>query len=458
MTLQFDAIVIGTGQAGPALAARLDATDMRVAVIERQRFGGTCVNTGCMPTKTMVASAYAAHLTRRAADYGVTIAGGITVDMRRVHERAQAVASTSSGNVERWMRGLKYGQVFQDHGRLVSADTVAVGAEQLSAPRIFIDVGGRALVPPLPGLERVPYLTNSSLMTVDYLPAHLLIVGGSYVGLEFAQMFRRFGSQVTVIERGTRLLPREDPEVAKTVQEILVAEGVTIETGADCLSVEGEAGHVVVSAACGENKRRFEGSHLLLAMGRQPNTDDLGLELAGVLQDRRGFIQIDEQCRTNVPGIWALGECNGRGAFTHTAYNDYEIVAASLLDEPPRSLSDRIPCYALFIDPPLARIGLTETEARKQGHRLLVGTRPMTRVGRAVERGETLGFIKIVVDADSEKILGASILGVSGDEAIHCLLDTMYAGVSYKTVARAVHIHPTVAELLPTVLQDLRPA
>jgi len=458
MTLQFDAIVIGTGQAGPALAARLDATDMRVAVIERQRFGGTCVNTGCMPTKTMVASAYAAHLTRRAADYGVTIAGGITVDMRRVHERAQAVASTSSGNVERWMRGLKYGQVFQDHGRLVSADTVAVGAEQLSAPRIFIDVGGRALVPPLPGLERVPYLTNSSLMTVDYLPAHLLIVGGSYVGLEFAQMFRRFGSQVTVIERGTRLLPREDPEVAKTVQEILVAEGVTIETGADCLSVEGEAGHVVVSAACGAGQRCFEGSHLLLAMGRQPNTDDLGLELAGVQHDKRGFIQVDEQCRTNVPGIWALGECNGRGAFTHTAYNDYEIVAASLLDEPPRSLSDRIPCYALFIDPPLARIGLTETEARKQGHRLLVGTRPMTRVGRAVERGETLGFIKIVVDADSEKILGASILGVSGDEAIHCLLDTMYAGVSYKTVARAVHIHPTVAELLPTVLQDLRPA
>jgi len=458
MTLHFDAMVIGTGQAGPALAARLDAAGMRVAVIERQRFGGTCVNTGCMPTKTMVASAYAAQLARRAADYGVTIGGGITVDMRRVHERAQAVASTSSGNVERWMRGLKHGQVFQGHGRFVSADTVAVGAEQLSAPRIFIDVGGRAMVPPLPGLERVPYLTNSSLMAVDYLPAHLLIVGGSYVGLEFAQMFRRFGSQVTVIERGTRLLPREDPEVAQAVQEILAAEGVRIETGADCLSVEGEAGHVAVSAACGESKRRFEGSQLLLAMGRQPNTDDLGLELAGVLHDKRGFIQVDEQCRTNVPGIWALGECNGRGAFTHTAYNDYEIVAASLLDEPPRSLSDRIPCYALFIDPPLARIGLTETEARKQGHRLLIGTRPMTRVGRAVERGETLGFIKIVVDADSDKILGASILGVSGDEAIHCLLDIMYAGVSYKTVARAVHIHPTVAELLPTVLQDLHSA
>jgi len=458
MTLRFDAIVIGTGQAEPALAARLDAAGMRVAVIERQRFGGTCVNTGCMPTKTMVASAYAAHLARRAADYGVTIGGGIAVDMRRVHARAQAVASTSSGNVERWMRGLKHGQVFQGHGRFVSADTVAVGAEQLSAPKIFIDVGGRAQVPQLPGLEHVPYLTNSSLMAVDYLPAHLLIVGGSYVGLEFAQMFRRFGSQVTVVERGARLLPREDPEVAKTVQEILLAEGVRIETGADCLSVEGEAGHVVVSAACGAGQRRFEGSHLLLAMGRQPNTDDLGLELAGVQHDQRGFIQVDEQCRTTVPGIWALGECNGRGAFTHTAYNDYEIVAASLLDEPPRSLSDRIPCYALFVDPPLARIGLTETEAHKLGHRLLIGTRPMTRVGRAVERGETLGFIKIVVDADSEKILGASILGVSGDEAIHCLLDTMYAGVSYKTVARAVHIHPTVAELLPTVLQDLHPA
>ena len=458
MALRFDAILIGTGQANPALAARLDAAGMRVAVIERKQFGGTCVNTGCMPTKTMVASAYAAHLARRAADYGVSIGGDISVDMRRVHERAQAVASNSRGGVERWMRGLKQGQVFQGHGRFLSADTVAVGDEQLTAPRIFIDVGGRALVPPLPGLDRVPFLTNSSIMEVDYLPEHLLIMGGSYVGLEFAQMFRRFGSRVTVIERSAHLLPREDPEVATAVREILAAEGVVFETGADCLEVEGSPGHIVVSASCGAGRRRFEGSHLLLAVGRQPNTDDLGLEQAGVVRDQRRFIEVDEQCRSNVPGIWALGECNGRGAFTHTAYNDYEIVAASLLDEPPRNLSDRIPCYALFIDPPLARIGLTETEARKKGHRLLIGTRPMSRVGRAVERGETLGFIKIMVGADSEKLLGASILGISGDEAIHCLLDIMYAGASYKTVARAVHIHPTVAELLPTVLQDLRPA
>jgi len=458
MALRFDAILIGTGQANPALAARLDAAGMRVAVIERKQFGGTCVNTGCMPTKTMVASAYAAHLARRAADYGVSIGGDISVDMRRVHERAQAVATNSRGGVERWMRGLKHGQVFQGHGRFLSSDTVAVGEEQLTAPRIFIDVGGRALVPPLPGLDRVPYLTNSSIMEVDYLPEHLLIVGGSYVSLEFAQMFRRFGSRVTVIERSAQLLPREDPEVATAVREILAAEGVVFETGADCLEVEGSLGHIVVSASCGTSWRRFEGSHLLLAVGRQPNTDDLGLEQAGVVRDQRGFIGVDEQCRSNVPGIWALGECNGRGAFTHTAYNDYEIVAASLLNEPPRNLSDRIPCYALFIDPPLARIGLTETEARKKGHRLLIGTRPMTRVGRAVERGETLGFIKIMVDADSEKLLGASILGISGDEAIHCLLDVMYAGASYKTVARAVHIHPTVAELLPTILQDLHPA
>ena len=458
MALHFDAILIGTGQANPALAARLDAAGMRVAVIERKQFGGTCVNTGCMPTKTMVASAYAAHLARRAADYGVSIGGDISVDMRRVHQRAQAVASNSRGGVERWMRGLKQGQVFQGHGRFLSADTVAVGEEQLTAPRIFIDVGGRALVPPLPGLDRVPFLTNSSIMEVDYLPEHLLIMGGSYVGLEFAQMFRRFGSRVTVIERSAHLLPREDPEVAAAVREILAAEGVVFETGADCLEVEGAAGHIVVGASCGASRRRFEGSHLLLAAGRQPNTDDLGLEQADVARDQRGFIEVDEQCRSNVPGIWALGECNGRGAFTHTAYNDYEIVAASLLDEPARRLSDRIACYALFIDPPLARIGLTETEARKKGHRLLIGTRPMSRVGRAVERGETLGFIKIMVDADSEKLLGASILGISGDEAIHCLLDVMYAGASYKTVARAVHIHPTVAELLPTVLQDLHPA
>ena len=458
MALRFDAILIGTGQANPALAARLDAAGMRVAVIERKQFGGTCVNTGCMPTKTMVASAYAAHLARRAADYGVSVGGDISVDMRRVHQRAQAVASNSRGGVERWMRGLKHGQVFQGHGRFLSTDTVAVAEEQLTAPRIFIDVGGRALVPPLPGLDRVPFLTNSSIMEVDYLPEHLLIMGGSYVGLEFAQMFRRFGSRVTVIERSAHLLPREDPEVATAVREILAAEGVVFETGADCLEVEGSPGHIVVSASCGAGRRRFEGSHLLLAAGRRPNTDDLGLEQAGVTRDQHGFIEVDEQCRSNVPGIWALGECNGRGAFTHTAYNDYEIVAASLLDEPARRLSDRIACYALFIDPPLARIGLTETEARKKGHRLLIGTRPMSRVGRAVERGETLGFIKIMVDADSEKLLGASILGISGDEAIHCLLDTMYAGASYKTVARAVHIHPTVAELLPTVLQDLHPA
>lgn len=458
MPLQFDAILIGTGQANPALAARLDAAGMRVAVIERQRFGGTCVNTGCMPTKTMVASAYVAHMARRAAEYGVSLGGEVGVDMRRVHARAQAVASNSSSGVERWMRGLKHGQVFQGHGRFLSANSVAVGSDELTAPRIFLDVGGRALVPPMPGLDRLPFLTNSSLMQVDTLPEHLLIVGGSYVGLEFAQMFRRFGSRVTVIERGAQLLPREDPEVAKGVQEILAGEGVVFESGADCLSVEGEPGRIVVNAACGAGKRRFEGSHLLLAVGRQPNTDDLGLQQAGVQTDKRGFIQVDEQCRSTVPGIWALGECNGRGAFTHTAYNDYEIVAASLFDEPPRRISDRIPCYALFVDPPLARIGLTETEAKKQGHRVLVGTRPMTRVGRAVERGETLGFIKIMVDADSEKLLGASILGVGGDEAIHCLLDTLYAGASYKTVARAVHIHPTVAELLPTVLQDLHPA
>ena len=457
MPRSFDAILIGTGQANPALAARLDAAGMKVAVIERNKFGGTCVNTGCMPTKTMVASAYAAHMARRAADYGVAIGGDIRVDMRRVHERAQAVAHTSSGNVEKWMRGLKHGQVFHGHGRFLSANTVAVGDQQLTAPQIFIDVGGRAQVPTLPGLERLLHLTNSSIMQVDYLPEHLLIVGGSYVGLEFAQMFRRFGSQVTVIDRGPTLLPREDPDVSKAVRDILTAEGITIESAADCLALEGEPGRITVTASCGSSQRRFTGSHLLLAAGREPNTADLGLEAAGVQLDKRGFIQVDEQCRSSIPGIWALGECNGRGAFTHTAYNDYEIVAATVFNETPRRLSDRTPCYALFIDPPLARIGLTETEAKKQGHRLLVGTRPMTRVGRAVERGETLGFIKIIVDADNEKILGASILGIGGDEAIHCLLDTMYAGASYQTVARAVHIHPTVSELLPTVLQDLHP-
>jgi len=454
---KYDAIVIGTGQAGPALAARLSAADMKVAVIERERFGGTCVNTGCIPTKTLVASAYAAHLTRRAGDYGVTIGGAIGVDMKRVKTRKDEVSGRSNKGVEDWMRGLKNGTVYHGHARFEGPRAVSVNGEILEAEKIFINVGGRALIPQMPGLSEIPYLTNSSMMDVDFLPEHLVIIGGSYIGLEFAQMYRRFGAQVTVVEMGSRLIGREDEAVSDAIRQILADEGIDIRLDAKCISAHKSADGVEVGLDCADPRRQLRGSHLLLAVGRTPNTHDLGLDKAGVKIDSAGYITVDDQLRTSVPGIWALGDCNRKGAFTHTSYNDYEIVAANLLDNDPRKVSDRIMTYGLFIDPPLGRVGMTEAEVRKSGRKALIATRPMTRVSRAVEKGETQGFMKVVVDAESRQILGAAILGVTGDEVIHVLLDVMYAKAPYTTVSRAMHIHPTVSELLPTLLQDLKP-
>ncbi|WP_176314925.1 FAD-containing oxidoreductase [Burkholderia vietnamiensis] len=456
MTQHFDAIVIGTGQAGPPLAARLAGAGMKVAIVERGRFGGTCVNTGCIPTKTLIASAYAAHLARRAHEYGVS-AGPVSVDMKAVKARKDAIAGRSNHGVEQWVRGLDHTTVLQGHARFEQADTVRVGDALLQAERIFINVGGRAQIPPIPGLDTVPYLTNSTMMDVDFVPEHLVIVGGSYIGLEFGQMYRRFGARVTIVEKGPRLIQREDDDVSQAVQEILAGEGIDVQLGANCLRARRDGERVVVGLDCDGGGREVAGSHLLLAVGRVPNTDDLGLERAGVATDSRGYIAVDEQLRTNVPGIWALGDCNGRGAFTHTAYNDYEIVSANLLDDDPRKVSDRIPAYALYIDPPLGRVGMTLAQARQTGRRLLVGTRPMTRVGRAVEKGESLGFMKVIVDADDHALLGASILGVTGDEVVHGLLDVMAARAPYTTISRAMHIHPTVSELVPTLLQDLHP-
>ncbi|QMI46891.1 FAD-containing oxidoreductase [Burkholderia sp. MBR-1] len=456
MTQHFDAIVIGTGQAGPPLAARLAGAGMKVAIVERGRFGGTCVNTGCIPTKTLIASAYAAHLARRAHEYGVS-AGPVSVDMKAVKARKDAIAGRSNHGVEQWVRGLDHTTVLQGHARFEQADTVRVGDALLQAERIFINVGGRAQIPPIPGLDTVPYLTNSTMMDVDFVPEHLVIVGGSYIGLEFGQMYRRFGARVTIVEKGPRLIQREDDDVSQAVQEILAGEDIDVQLGANCLRARRDGERVVVGLDCDGGGREVAGSHLLLAVGRVPNTDDLGLERAGVATDSRGYIAVDEQLRTNVPGIWALGDCNGRGAFTHTAYNDYEIVAANLLDDDPRKVSDRIPAYALYIDPPLGRVGMTLAQARQTGRRLLVGTRPMTRVGRAVEKGESLGFMKVIVDADDHALLGASILGVTGDEVVHGLLDVMAARAPYTTISRAMHIHPTVSELVPTLLQDLHP-
>lgn len=454
----FDAIIIGSGQAAGALADRLTRAGMSLAFIERQHFGGTCVNDGCIPTKTLVASAYAAQLARRAAEYGVVIDGPVGVDMKRVKARKDAVSGKSRAGVESWVRGMPNCTVIEGHARFTGPHEVAVNGETLAAEHIFLDVGGRASVPPMPGIDEVPYLTNSSMMEVDFLPAHLVVIGGSYIGLEFAQMYRRFGSAVTVIEMAPRLIAREDEDVSAAVTGFLEREGIAIRTGAKCLSVRNEGNGVAVRLDCAEGPREVVGSHLLLAVGRRPNTDDLGLDKAGIATDERGYIVVDDQLRTSVPGVWALGDCNGRGAFTHTAYNDFEIVAANLLDGESRRVTDRIPAYALYTDPPLGRAGMTEGEARRAGKRLLTGKRPMTRVGRAVEKGETEGFLKITVDADTRRILGCALLGSGCDEVVHSLLDVMYAGAPYDLVQRAVHIHPTVSELLPTVLGSLEPA
>jgi len=457
MTVRFDAIIIGTGQAGPALAARLSDSGMKVAIIERKLFGGTCVNTGCVPTKTLVASAYAAHLARRAAEYGVAIAGAVNVDMKRVKARKDEISGHFNKGVENWMQGLAHGTIYRGHARFESPRTVRVNGELLEADKIFINAGGRALVPPMPGLDQVPYLTNSTMMGVDFLPQHLIIIGGSYIGLEFGQMYRRFGSNVTIVEKGPRLIAREDEDISKAIQEILEREGILLRLNAECMTAHKEGDRIAVGLDCADASRQVVGSHLLLAVGRVPNTGDLGLDKAGVETDKSGYIKVDDQLRTNVPGIWALGDCNGKGAFTHTSYNDFEIVAANLLDHNRRRVSDRIMTYALFIDPPLGRAGMTEAQVKASGRKALVATRPMARVARAVEKGETQGFMKVVVDAETKGILGAAILGVTGDEVIHTLLDVMYAKAPYTIVSRAMHIHPTVSELLPTLLQGLQP-
>jgi pyruvate/2-oxoglutarate dehydrogenase complex dihydrolipoamide dehydrogenase (E3) component len=452
-----DAIVIGAGQAGPSLAARLTKAGMRVAIIERDKFGGTCVNNGCTPTKAMVASARTAWLARRAGDYGVDIGAPISVDMKRVKARKDTIVGASRQSVESWMRSLPGATVLRGHARFVDAHTVRVGEDTLAAERIFIDVGGRPLVPKMPGVDRLPYLTSESMMDVDYLPEHLLVVGGSYIGLEFGQMFRRFGSRVTIVEMAPRLIAREDADVSEAVKDIVAAEGIDVRVAARCLALEADDEGIAVTLDCVEGAPRVAGTHLLLAVGRVPNTDDLGLHEAGIDTDERGYIKVDEQLCTTAPGVYALGDCNGRGAFTHTSYNDYEIVADNLLEGAQRKVSDRVPIYALFIDPPLGRVGMSEAEAQRAGHSVLTAKRPMTRIARAIEKGETQGFMKVVADAKSKRILGAAVLGVDGDEVVHSLVDAMYAGLPYTDVERTVRIHPTVGELVPTVLGELTP-
>jgi pyruvate/2-oxoglutarate dehydrogenase complex dihydrolipoamide dehydrogenase (E3) component len=453
----YDAIVIGTGQSGPSLAVRLATAGKKTAIIERDRFGGTCVNTGCIPTKTLIASARVAHLARRAATYGVVIDGSVNVDMAGVKARKDFVVNQSSENLLTWLKKTPNLTVIHGHARFEGAHTVQVNGEVLQADQIFINVGARALIPDIPGLAEVDYLTNSSMMEVDFLPRHLVIIGGSYIGLEFAQMYRRFGSEITVVEAGPRLIAREDEEVSETVQSILEDEGVRAMVNTRTERVAKRGDDIAVSVNVDNRSQELIGSHLLLAVGRKPNTDDLGLDKAGIKTGKHAYIEVDDQLRTNVPGVWALGEVNGRGAFTHTSYNDYEIVAANLLDHETRKVSDRIIAYALYTDPPLGRVGMSEHEVRESGRKALSGKVMMTRVHRARARGETQGFMSILVDAETRKILGATILGIEGDEVVHSVLDVMYAGAPYTTIRNAVHIHPTVSEFVPVMLGALKP-
>ena len=457
MATSFDAIVIGSGQAGPFLATRLAGAGMKTALIEREHLGGTCVNDGCIPTKTLLASARTAHVARRAALYGVNVGGPVTVDMAAVKARKDRIVGQSVDSLSKWLHETENLTLIWGHARFAGPHSVQVGANVYEAPKIFINVGGHAVLPDWPGLRNVPVLTNTTMMGLDTLPEHLVVIGGSYIGLEFAQMYRRFGSKVTVVEQGDRLIAREDADVSHEIQAVLEREGVRFHLSVPCAKVTSTNGgaRIRLALTSGRTAYELEASHVLAAVGRRPNTADLGLDRAGIATDGRGYIKVDDQLRTTAAGVWALGDVNGRGAFTHTAYNDHEIVVANLFDEEPRRVSDRIPAYALFTDPPLGRVGMTEAEARASGRRVLAGLMPMSRVGRAKERGETQGFMKVVVDADSERILGAALLCIEGDEIVHSLLDVMAAGASYKVIQRAMHIHPTVSELIPTLLGKL---
>ena len=457
MTDRYDAVVIGTGQAGTPLAGRAAAAGWRVAIVERHLVGGTCVNAGCIPTKSLVASARAVHMARRGGEFGFDLPGEPVLDMARVKERMKRISGASNTGVEKWIDSMDGVDLIRGHAVLDGPNRVVVGDRVLETDRVFINVGARPNIPDLPGVHDIEFLTSTSIMELDEVPEHLIVIGGSYIGLEFAQIHRRFGAEVTVIEQGPRLVHREDPDVSAVVQEILESEGIQVRLNAECIGFSSHPDGIAAAVECSDDPSQTVGSHLLLAVGRIPNTHDLGLETTAIEVNGRGMIEVDDQLRTSVQGIWALGDCNGKGAFTHTAYNDYEIVAANLFDDDPRRVSDRIPCYALYIDPPLGRVGMTETQARESGRNVLVGTRQMRQVGRAKERSETAGFMKFLVDADTEELLGGSILGINGDEVIHSVLDVMYAGAPFTTISRAVHIHPTVAELVPTTLQDLRP-
>lgn len=456
MARQKNAIIIGAGQAGPSLAAKLAGEGWDVALIERGPLGGTCVNNGCTPTKALIASARAAHMARRATDFGL-VAGKVEVDMRAVKARKDEIVAASVDGLESWLGGLDKVEVVRGSARFVGSHEIAVDDDRLTAPKIFINAGARPVVPDWPGIGDTPYLTNVSMMDLDVLPEHLVIVGGSYIGLEFGQMFRRFGSRVTIVEKGERIIAREDPDISEAIRDILAGEGIEFVLGADDFASRSSGAGITLEVTASGERMTIEGSHLLLAIGRRPNSDGLDLDTAGIATDERGYIEVNERLETSVEGIYALGDINGRGAFTHTSYNDYEVVADNLLRNADRSVNDRIPAYALYTDPPLGRAGQNEAQLRQSGRKVLAATIPMSRIGRAKERSETDGKLKILVDAETRHILGASFLGIEGDEMIHEVIDIMAGGISADTIARAMHIHPTISEFLPELMKQLEP-
>jgi len=450
-TIKTDLLVIGAGSGGLSVAAGAVQMGADVTLLEGHKMGGDCLNYGCVPSKALLAAGHAAHAMTMGAAMGVTPVAP-QVDYAAAKDHVKSVIDTIApvDSQERF-EGLGV-RVIREFGRFTGPRTVQAGDTQITARRVIIATGSSPFVPPIPGLDQVPYQTNETLFDLRDKPDHLLIIGGGPIGMEMAQAHIRLGCKVTVIE-GMKALGKDDPELAAIALDALRDEGVEIVEGALAQQISGSEGDITVETSAGT----FHGSHLLMAVGRKPNTDDLGLESAGVETDARGYIVVDDQLRTSVPHVWATGDVNGRGAFTHTSYNDYEIVAANLFDDDPRRVSDRIMAYGLYVDPPLGRVGMTENDARASGRKVLVGKMMMSRVGRARERSETQGFMKVLVDADSEEFLGAAMLGIGGDEIVHSILDIMYAGARYTTIQRAMPIHPTVSELIPTMLGDLRP-
>lgn len=453
--MKYDAIIIGSGQAGFPLAGALTSRGWKVALAEGAQLGGTCINTGCSPTKTIIASARAAHIARRAADFGVQT-GPISIDFDKVMSRKDAIIQRFRGGIENWLTGIENLTIYHHFASFEGPNKVRVGDDVIESERIYINTGARSFSPPIPGLDSVDYLDNVSILELTTLPEHLVIIGGGYIGLEYAQAFRRFGSDVTIIELSHQLMGREDADIAEAALQIMESEGIRVLLNTKTSQVTKTGSGVSLSVESDGKVQEIIGSHLLMAVGRKPNSDRLGLDKAGVETDKRGYIIVNDHLQTNVPGIWVLGDVNGRGAFTHTSWNDHEIVLDNL-DGGNRKVSDRIPVYGVYVDPPLGRVGMSEQEVRASGRKALIGVKPMSHISRAQERDETQGLMKVLVDAESGLFLGAAIFGIGGDEIVHSIIDLMYAKVPYTVMKNAVHIHPTVSELLPTLLGELKP-